>query len=140
MRCLIWRGVQGAENMALFLTVYTINWTDNRVWVTIYDLAKTTHLDYGWVAARSYRTWTSGNYAAGSFYHVRGEVKSDAAGNDPNIYDTSIQINPQLVVNDFPITVPTGDGRITRTNIGATESAVAIMKGQGNYYWEITMV
>ena len=125
--------------MAFFSSVYTVNQTDKRVWVTIYDLAKTAHLDYGWVEPGHYRAWSSGNYAAGSFYHVRGEVKSDAQGNDPNIYDTSIQINPQLAVNDFPITVPTGDGRITRTNIGATESAVAIMKGQGNYYWEITM-
>jgi len=124
--------------MAFFSSVYTVNQTDKRVWVTIYDLAKTAHLDYGWVEPGHYRAWSSGNYAAGSFYHVRGEVKSDAQGNDPNIYDTSVQINPQWIDNEVPVLMPGPDGNPIQIPVGASDSVVTIVKGTGNYYWNHT--
>ena len=72
----------------------TVNATQSRVWVTIYDLAKLRHLDYGWVDACAYRDWKSGNYACGSYYHVRGEVKN--ADLSANVYDTTVQISPKF--------------------------------------------
>jgi hypothetical protein len=123
--------------MSLFSTLYTVNATDKRVWVTIYDVAKLQHLDYGWVEPGSYRAWTSGNYACGSFYHVRGEVKSDAQGSDPNIYDTEVEINPQFADNDVPISATDGSGKtIFQQMVGTTDSVVTIHRGSGNYYWE----
>jgi hypothetical protein len=92
-------------------TVRTVNLTSSKVWVTIYDLGKTRHLDYGWVDACSYRDWRSGNYACGSYYYVRGEVKNyDLSA---NVYDTTIQIHG-------------GSGFSFLTNLH---------KGNGNYYW-----
>ncbi|HKD07044.1 MAG TPA: hypothetical protein VKB79_14165 [Bryobacteraceae bacterium] len=125
--------------MALFATVYTVNTTDNRVWITIYDLGKTTHLDYGWVDARSSRAWASGSYAYGSFYHVRGEVKSNAAGSDPNIYDTSIQINPQAADKAVNVRYPPFEDDpsqyIFNQQVDTSDSVVLIQQGTGNYYW-----
>jgi hypothetical protein len=90
----------------------TINLTQNRVWVTVYDLAQTTHLDYGWVEACSIRDWRAGRYWCGSYFHARAEVKnSDLSG---NIYDTRVQVN-----------VGSSNGNI-----------VTLRHGQGNYYWD----
>lgn len=75
-------------------TLRTINATGNKIWVTVYDLGKLRHLDYGWVDACSIRTWRAGSYACGSFYHVRAEVKPYDV-NQANVFDTSIQTNPQ---------------------------------------------
>jgi hypothetical protein len=85
-------------------TLWTINTTDHWVWITVYDLGHLIHMDYGWVAPHKVRSWTGGAghlpYACGSFYHVRGEVKGDTGasqpGNPPNIFDTEVQVNPQL--------------------------------------------
>ncbi len=117
--------------MSLYATLYTINSTDKRVWITVYDLAKTRHLDYGWVDPGKYRTWQSGNYMYGSFYHVRGEVKSDANGSDPNIYDTSIQVNIGAADKAVRVQIP---GVIDQM-IDTSGSVVQILKGNGNYYW-----
>ena len=82
-------------------TIWTANLTDKWMWVTIYDLAKLQHMDWGWVSPHNVRGWHAGgaptpqSYMCGSFYHVRGEVKSGNQGGD-NIFDTEIQINPQL--------------------------------------------
>jgi hypothetical protein len=124
--------------MAFFATVYTVNATDKRVWVTIYDVAKTQHLDYGWMEPGSSRAWTSGNYACGSFYHVRGEVKSDAKGSDPNIYDTNVEINLQWADKDVPVSVinPATGTPAFEQPVGVADSVVTILKGNGNYYWE----
>ena len=90
-------------------TIVTFNPTDHWAWITIYDLAKTTHMDYGYVAPHSVRSWTGGasilKYACGSFYHVRAEVKASTdpkvqPGDTPNIFDTNVQINPQLTLAD----------------------------------------
>ena len=81
----------------------TINDTANRVWITIYtNFGRQS--DYGWCEANSSRDWTGANPIK-----VRGEVKSDAQGNDPNIYDTEAEIS---------------DG-----------TAWQIVKGDGNFYW-----
>jgi len=94
-------------------TVTTENRTQSRVWVTIYDVFKTRQLDYGWVDACSSRDWKSGNYACGSIYYVRGEVKNFDLSQ--NVYDTTVQLTP---------------------NSGSPSDAiVAIRRGTGNYYW-----
>jgi hypothetical protein len=87
-------------------TIVTMNPTSHWVWITIYDLAKTQHLDYGWVAPHNLRAWRSGNYACGSFYHVRYEVKNGTSPSQPtsdpgNLFDTNMEINPQLTLFDI---------------------------------------
>jgi hypothetical protein len=67
-------------------------------------------MDYGYVAPHNVRRWTGGasilKYACGSFYHVRAEVKqatdpgTQPPGDPPNIFDTNVQINPQLTLAD----------------------------------------
>jgi hypothetical protein len=71
----------------------TINATRNKIWVTVYDLGKLRHLDYGWVDACTVRVWRSGGYACGSFYYVRAEVKDYQE--QKNVSDTTVQWNPQ---------------------------------------------
>jgi hypothetical protein len=107
-------------------SLFTLNLTPNSVWVTIYDLAKTQHLDYGWMQAAyasnlppllgpnpadpySARQWTSGNYVAPGVYYARGEVKDN---NNNTIFDTEIEMTPELLY----ATYLTGDGN-------------------GNYWW-----
>lgn len=92
------------------VTIYTYNTTPNNVWITIYDLAKTKHLDWGNMDPQGSREWTSGNYSQGAYYHVRGEVKnSDGC----TIYDTSIQVVAQNTNNIY----------------------VTLHQGPSNYYW-----
>lgn len=75
---------------------YTHNtYNDRYVWITIYDLAKTTHMDYGCVKPGSDRTWASGHYAFGSFYYIRGEVKEGNDCSGRTLCDTTVQVNPQ---------------------------------------------
>jgi hypothetical protein len=82
-------------------TIWTANLTDKWMWVTIYDLGKTQHLDWGWVGPHDVRGWHAGGaptpqvYLCGSFYHVRAEAKDGHEGGN-TIADTEIQINPQL--------------------------------------------
>lgn len=97
-------------------TYRTFNKTDKRVWVTICytDGTTTKQHDFGWVEPGAVRDWNSGHHGAylqGTFYNVRGEVKSDAAGTDPTIYDTST------------------------TNACKTQNIFYIVKGDNNYYW-----
>ena len=79
----------------------TINDTPKWIWITIYDLGKTTHLDYGWVAPLNRRVWQSGRYNCLSWYHVRAEVKDwegGAAQDGPNISDTEVETYQQFTV------------------------------------------
>lgn len=68
--------------------IITRNDSNNRAWITIQDLGKTHNADYGYVEAGRQRTWKSGNYLLGSFYHVRYEFKGPG---DKTVCDTSIQ-------------------------------------------------
>ncbi len=89
-------------------TIVTANMTDHWMWVTVYDLAKLQHLDWGWVPPHNVRGWHAGgaptpqSYMCGSYYHVRAQVKPNTdpnpshAADGPDIFDTEIQINPQL--------------------------------------------
>lgn len=43
-----------AQNFATY-TVYTVNKSPNRAWITIQDLGKTRNLDWGWVEAGNAR-------------------------------------------------------------------------------------
>jgi hypothetical protein len=77
-------------------TIHTKNrYQDKYLWVTIYDLGKLRHLDYGCVGPAGVRSWKSGNYAFGSFYYVRGEIKSGKDCSGQTICDTTVQVNPQ---------------------------------------------
>jgi uncharacterized protein YceK len=90
-------------------TIVTLNPTQYWTWITIYDVGQNIQMDYGWVAPHSGRKWTGGAsplpYACGSFYYVRYEVKGATGpkepGNVPNIFDTRMRINPQLVLTDI---------------------------------------
>jgi hypothetical protein len=90
-------------------TIVTLNPTDHWVWITIYDVGENIQMDYGWVAPHAGRKWTGGAsplpYACGSYYHVRYEVKTGRGGSQPpgdvpNLFDTRMQINPQLTLSD----------------------------------------
>jgi hypothetical protein len=92
-------------------TILTLNPTDHWVWITIYDVGEQQHLDWGWVGPHSGRAWHAGgaptpqSYLCGSFYHVRYEVKAGKSQKSPpdvaNIFDTRMQINPQLTLSDI---------------------------------------
>ena len=76
--------------------VETVNNTNHWVWITIYDVTKTIHMDYGWVAPCRQRKWTGYGGAIRGF--IRGEVKAstDPASNantGPNIFDTIQKYN-----------------------------------------------
>jgi len=51
----------------------TINRTDKDAWVTIYTLNRHFKEDWGAVGPMAVREWTSGHYAAGSYYNLRAE-------------------------------------------------------------------
>jgi hypothetical protein len=91
-------------------TVVTLNQTDHWVWVTIYSLGRAFKYDWGWVAPHNFRAWHAGgastpmSYMCGSFYEVRYEIKrprnSATPTDGPNLFDTAMQINPQLSLSD----------------------------------------
>jgi hypothetical protein len=95
----------------------TINATSNQIWVTVYDLGHTTHLDYGWVAPCSVRVWRAGSYSCGSYYHVRAEVKPYDVSKD-NVFDTQVETNPQV------------------ENYGSWVVTLRRNGSSNNYYWE----
>ena len=95
-------------------TITTRNNTDDkRVWITIYNPFGN-QADSGWCDVGSAKDW--GPYDVPGPYKVRGEVKSDMDGSDPNVYDTEISV----AIYVFSPAV----------------NAVRILKGDGNYYWE----
>jgi hypothetical protein len=108
-----------APGLSYFGAMVTLNLTPYRIWITIYDLGKTTHLDYGYLEAATtvetyttlfyYRIWRSGHYVPPGVYHVRGEVKDSS---DSTIFDTIIEITP-------------GDGYLTYIE----------GDGNGNFWW-----
>jgi hypothetical protein len=108
-------------------TITTTNtYKDRSIWITIYDLAKTRHLDYGCVDANAYRYWKSGNYLYGSFYYVRAEVKAAAQCGGATLCDTTIQVNPQT---PGPVT-PGGVGYSIHTG-----DRVWLVPNGNNCYW-----
>ncbi len=83
-------------------SVYTRNLSSKSIWITIYDLTKRRHMDYGCVDAAGaqntnpdYREWRSGAYTWGGFYYVRAEVKAGPSCGGRTLCDTTVQINPQ---------------------------------------------
>ena len=86
---------QGVKGAAAVVTTNSYG-QGKSIWVTIYDLGKTQHLDWGCVdTTNNSRSWQSGTYLYGSFYYVRGEVKAGPSCGGPTICDTTVQINPQ---------------------------------------------
>lgn len=111
--------------------VVTANNTPFRVWITIYDLSKTMHLDYGWLEpARAAddpqeashagnRTWRGG-FRYGDIYHVRGEVM-DATGQV--IADAITQVNPKTGA---------ADPDAARQH----DPALVLMAKDGRFWWQ----
>ncbi len=76
-----------------FGTFTTYNYHPYAMWVTIYDVTKTRHLDYGCVpAGEAPRHWKAGQYLWGSIYYVRAEVKKGLDCSGPLICDTTMQV------------------------------------------------
>jgi hypothetical protein len=107
---------------------------DKTVWITVYDLAKTRHLDWGCVKAGGSRRWTSGGYAFGSFYYVRGEVYDSNTCQGRKVCDTTVQINPQV---DFMGSKDNPIDNAVNNRHGANTHWVIKPNG-ANCYWEKT--
>jgi hypothetical protein len=116
-----------ATPMAGAATVLTTNKYEggNSIWVTIYDLGKTQHMDWGCVYAGEFRKWQSGTYIYGSFYYVRAEVKAGRECAGATICDTTVQINPQSQL-DSP-------GGLDWKKF--TGTAVTLLQNGKNCYW-----
>jgi hypothetical protein len=92
----------GTASGACTQHIYTTNQTNNWIWVTIYDVGKATHMDWGWVGPNAYRSWSGGGspypffnqYFCGLTYYVRAEVKAGGPQNTPNVFDTTVRVNP----------------------------------------------
>ena len=114
-------------------TIVTLNPTGHWVWITIYDVGQNIHMDYGWVAPHSGRKWTGGAsplpYACGSYYHVRYEVKNGKeqpqAADTGNLFDTRMQINPQLTLTDVVSLLHTLGEALTCVTPGLDAECVA---------------
>jgi hypothetical protein len=88
-------GAQGVKGAATVVTTNSYG-QGKSIWVTIYDLGKTSHLDWGCVdSTNDSRMWMSGTYLYGSFYYVRAEVKAGPSCGGVTICNTTVQINPQ---------------------------------------------
>jgi hypothetical protein len=112
------------------LTLYTENgYPGKAVWITVYDLGKLRHLDWGCVAINGKRGWASGNYAYGSFYYIRGEVKERADCGGRTLCDTTIQANPQYVSSI--------DRAMNHTSF-SMHTQFKIHQNGNNCYWENT--
>jgi hypothetical protein len=91
-------------------TIITLNQSDHWAWITIYSLGKVFKYDWGWVAPHNFRAWHAGgaptpmSYMCGSYYEVRYEIKqprgSATPTDGPNLFDTSMQIYPELTPSD----------------------------------------
>ncbi len=92
-------------------TIRTRNNTGKRVWITVYNTFGN-HADSGWCDGDP--QW--GPYDLPGPYKVRGEVKSDLEGSDPNVYDTEITV--------------------VMYALSPANNQVQILQGDGNYYWE----
>lgn len=106
--------------------IYTYNATDHWIWVTLYDTAKVTHMDWGWVGPHSDRAWSGGggppgsSYMCGIVYFARAEVKAKGPFNTPNIFDTTVEVDPQ-----------TSGG-------GKNRACLTTNNNGGSYFWVYT--
>lgn len=119
-------GAAMAQIISGSATIVTGNTYNRAIWITIYDLAKIRHLDYGCVPANGSRDWRSGTYLYGSFYYVRAEVKERADCGGATYCDTTVQVNPQ---SPGPV-VPGGGGYETFTG-----TKVSLIPNGSNCYW-----
>jgi hypothetical protein len=130
--------------MSAHTSLYTANATPHWIWITIYDLAKTTHLDYGWVQPNSVRGWASGNYCWGSFYYVRAEVKAGTGQDGGNIFDTTVQVNPQSSAVAIAVVIDVitaglgeaGGGQWTQELEGSGNAVRLTGDASGKFWWE----
>jgi hypothetical protein len=110
-------------------TLWTANtYTDRSVWVTVYDLGKLRHLDYGCMGTTGFgiRHWTSGHYAFGSFYYIRGEVMEGKDCSGRKLCDTTVQANPQIDANP---------GRPRDQKVRGRNTQWYIQANGNNCYW-----
>jgi hypothetical protein len=118
-----------ASSHAATATLVTVNTYWNKsVWITIYDLAKTTHLDYGCVPANGSRDWRSGRYLFGSFYYIRGEVMDSKDCKGTKICDTTIQATPN-----------SGGAfeEMAKSGIKNWNTRYKIIPNRNNCYWDV---
>ncbi len=88
-------GAAQAQSVKGSAEIETYDNSPNSIWITIYDVGKTRHLDYGCVTTKQTRYWKSGTYLYGSFYYVRAEVKANKDCGGKTLCDTTMRINPQ---------------------------------------------
>jgi hypothetical protein len=108
--------------------VETVNNTNHWVWITIYDVTKTIHMDYGWVAPCRVRRWTGYGGAIRGF--IRGEVKQSTdpnsnANTGPNIFDTIEKYD-----DDYEQTT------ILLRRVFETGKPILDANGHEQYYWD----
>jgi hypothetical protein len=109
-------GVALAQSVKGSATISTYDNSPNSIWITIYDVGKTRHLDYGCVATKDTRDWKSGTYLYGSFYYVRAEVKANKDCSGKTLCDTTMRINPQSSGPATPPGIP-GNPSIANTKV-----------------------
>lgn len=110
-------------------TISTYHIYPYAMWVTIYDLGKTTQLDSGCVHGGEFggvRRWKSGRYLWNALYHVRGEIRTGPNCTGPLICDSTILIKP--------INLDTAKARRDDPNLGPS---VTLFPGKdGQCFWQ----
>ena len=119
----------GLQWLAGCASVNTVNNTSKWIWITIYDITQSVHLDWGWVQPGSNREWRSGNYSCAGVYHVRAEVKGASyettAPDGPNIFDTRIQL--------------TGESHVVYLHSNVVQiRGAGVVEGDTSFWWDTT--
>jgi hypothetical protein len=128
--CFVAASVVSSAAYAGSVPIITTNTYDKNIWITIYDVGKTQHLDYGCVPAKGKREWRAGNYFPMAFYYVRAQVMDgkDCKGNQ--ICDTTVRVNIQGPGPEVAGRPLYGSGA---TNTG---NKVTLIPNKNNCYWK----
>ena len=105
--------------------IETVNGTKYWMWVTVYNLGKTIQHDYGAVNAGENRTWGRCCYAAGSYYYVRAEIKTNN-GQGAKIGDTTIEVVPVLARKKYG----------NECEVYGYARVVLLNSGGNHFYWK----
>jgi hypothetical protein len=76
----------------------TVNTTNQWIWITVYDVTRTIHIDYGWVPPCRARAWNNSGWRG----FIRAEVKASTdqsrpPGDTPNVFDTTMKDPGKMV-------------------------------------------
>ena len=127
--CFFAASVVSSPAFAGSVPIITTNTYDKNIWITIYDLGKTRHLDYGCVAAKGRREWRSGNYFPMAYYYVRAEVMDGKDCGGRKLCDTTIQVNIKGAGPEVAGRPLYGEG-------ANTGNKVTLIPNQSNCYWK----